>query len=81
MMQTNQLPLFDLWAPVEVLRFSYAIQADDEPFKLYNNYTALYARLLMPQEPALDGFSEVRRRTADPAHVVASQEFRRWMTA
>lgn len=54
----------------EVLRWQHAMATEGDPFRLNNNYTALYARLLMDQEPELTGFFELRRRTADPAHVV-----------
>jgi hypothetical protein len=46
----------------EVLRWQYALQTKGDPYKLNNNYTALYARLLMEQEPELHGFFETRRR-------------------
>jgi hypothetical protein len=44
----------------EVLRYQYDIQTAGEEFKLNNNYTAYYARLLMAQEPELAGLFEVR---------------------
>jgi hypothetical protein len=34
-------------------------------FKLNNNYRAHYARLIMHQEPDLDGIFELRRSKAD----------------
>ena len=46
----------------EVLRWEYALQTRGDEYKLNNSFTALYARLLMEQEPALDGFFEVRER-------------------
>jgi hypothetical protein len=61
---------YGIKALFEVLRFNAAMQTHGDPFKLNNNYTALYARLLMDNEPELVGFFELRRRTADPAHVV-----------
>lgn len=61
---------YGIKALFEVLRFNYAMRTEGDTFKLNNNYTALYARLLMDNEPELDGFFELRRRTADPAHVV-----------
>lgn len=48
----------------EVLRWNYMFTTSDPDFKLNNNYTSLYARLLMEQEPALRGFFETRRRRA-----------------
>ena len=44
----------------EVLRYQYDIQTTGQEFKLNNNYTAYYARLLMAQEPELAGLFEVR---------------------
>ena len=50
-----------LW---EALRYSSGVQTRGEPYKLNNNYTAMYARLLMRQERELRGFFEVRERRA-----------------
>lgn len=36
-----------------------------EEFKLNNNYRSRYARLIMEQEPDLDGFFSLRELTAD----------------
>ena len=48
-----------LW---EALRFTSGVRTRGEPYKLNNNFTALYARLLMRQEPLLLRFFEVRER-------------------
>ena len=44
----------------ERLRWLYALQTQGEAYKLNNNYTAHYARLIMESEPELAGFFEVR---------------------
>ena len=41
------------------MRMDHAIRTNGEPFKLNNNLTAQYTRLLM-QEPGLEGMFEVR---------------------
>lgn len=46
----------------EILRFQSAFRTNGDGFKLNNDYRALYARLLMKQEPELEGFFETRRR-------------------
>lgn len=51
-----------LW---EALRYNSGLQTQGEPYKLNNNYTALYARLLMAEEPELRGMFETRERRAD----------------
>jgi len=50
-----------LW---EVLRYEEAVQttADATSYRLNNNFTASYARLLMDQEEDLEGFFELRER-------------------
>lgn len=50
-----------LW---EVLRYEEALEtnAPASSFRLNNNYTASYARLLMAQEEDLEGFFELRER-------------------
>lgn len=47
----------NLW---ECMRMDHAIRTNGEPWKLNNNLTASYARLLMEQEPELAGWFEVR---------------------
>lgn len=54
---------YDIGALFEVLRFEHAIETTSgDGLKLNNNYRALYARLLMDQEPELDGFFQLRER-------------------
>ena len=48
----------------EIVRYHRALRTvdDHEDFKLNNNYTALYARLIMKKIPRLDGFFSLRVR-------------------
>jgi hypothetical protein len=46
----------------EVLRWSRDLATRGDSFKLNNNYTAYYARLLMEHEPRLAGMFELRER-------------------
>lgn len=55
---------YGIKALFEVLRFKHAMRTNGDAYKLNNNYTALYARLLMEREPYLRGFFETRKRTA-----------------
>jgi hypothetical protein len=49
----------------EVLRWNSHLNPDKAGgYKLNNNYRALYARLIMDQEPDLEGLFELRERTA-----------------
>lgn len=50
----------------EVVRFHRAMETADQSsdWKLNNSYTALYARLLMNNEPELRGFFRTRARPA-----------------
>lgn len=52
---------YGMKALVEVLRFQYNVRTVGDVFKLNNNYTAHYARLLMEQYPELEGFFETRQ--------------------
>ena len=45
----------------ERVRWEYNVQTDDEPYRMNNNYTAHYARLLMKQEPELADYFQVRK--------------------
>jgi hypothetical protein len=44
----------------EVLRWRTAMATRGSEFKLNNNHTSRYARMLMENEPGLDGFFELR---------------------
>ena len=52
---------YGMKALFEILRFN-ALLTVDHNFRLSNNFTALYARLLMEQEPELEGFFRIRAR-------------------
>ena len=47
----------------EVVRWNRLIATTDDRFKLNNNYRAYYARLIMQQEPTLNGLFELRETT------------------
>ena len=51
---------YGLRALFEVLRFKSSIDTTGRQFKLNNNYTSFYARLIMDLEPALIGFFQIR---------------------
>lgn len=56
---------FERWsikAAFEICRWMAALQTVGEDFKLNNDYHALYARKLMAEVPALEGFFELRER-------------------
>lgn len=59
---------YGIGAIFEVIRFHRAINTTDTDFKLNNNYRALYARLIMQNEPDLDDFFETRLRIAKVRH-------------
>jgi hypothetical protein len=45
----------------ESARYDYAIKTNGEPYKLNNNTTAYYARLIMSRNPDLAGIFSTRR--------------------
>ena len=47
----------------EVIRWEYDLKTTGD-FKLNNNYTAWYARLVMERNPSLDGFFQLRKAKA-----------------
>lgn len=54
---------YGMKAIFEVIRFNYLMSTNSsDGFKMNNNFTALYARLVMEQEPELDGFFAIRQR-------------------
>lgn len=46
----------------EVLRFNHALKTTGKTYKINNNLTPFYARLLMKNEPRLAGFFKIRSR-------------------
>ncbi len=55
---------FGIAALYEGLRYQRALETTTDDFKLNNDFRALYARLLMEQEPELHGLFETRHRSA-----------------
>jgi len=51
---------YGIKAIVEVVRFHRALETTDPDFKLNNNYSSRYARILMDEEPELAGFFQTR---------------------
>lgn len=56
---------YGIGALFEVVRFHRAIMTTDPHFKLNNNHRALYSRMLMKNEPLLEGFFRTRIRKAE----------------
>ena len=50
---------YGIKALIEVLRWK-SIKTTGEDYKINNNFTAYYARLIMEEEPDLDGFFKIR---------------------
>lgn len=49
----------------EILRWQFALQTNGEPFRLSNDFTSRYARLLVKNNPELDGFFTLRELRAE----------------
>lgn len=61
----NGIQQYGMKALYEVLRYQVTMAAGRDGFRLNNSYTSRYARLIMDNEPLLDGFFETRTlRTA-----------------
>ncbi len=54
---------YGIGALFEVARFHRALETSEPAYKLNNNYRAIYARMLMENEPDLAGFFDIRERT------------------
>ncbi len=61
-------PQWSIQAVIEVLRWQSIFDTThpDEDYKLNNNYNAFYARLVMENEPDLEGFFQLRGHDAKP---------------
>lgn len=53
-----------LWEVLRWQQFTGQLQFDE--YKLNNNFTSRYARLIMEREPELKGFFEIRRLWPEP---------------
>jgi hypothetical protein len=53
---------FGMKALFEALRYYSALQTEGDEWKLNNNHTSFYARLLMDRHPELEDFFEIRER-------------------
>jgi hypothetical protein len=66
--QARGIEQYSVDALFHVLRWEMAVETsrdeDEDPFRLNNNYTSFYARLIMDREPDLKGFFELRVRKA-----------------
>mgnify|MGYP005605361355 FL=1 len=53
---------YSMKALFEIIRYHRTISTNDPQFKLNNNYTSFYARLLMEKENMLKGFFRLRQQ-------------------
>lgn len=64
-MQKAGVKKFGMKGVFEYLRWQYAMQTQGDQYKLNNNYTSLYSRLIMEREAELRGFFETRKRVGE----------------
>jgi hypothetical protein len=65
------------WIIINRIRWDHDLRASGDPFKINNDYIALYARLLIHEDPSFNGFFELRKMK--PSGRKMSQEERdRW---
>lgn len=61
-LKKSGVEFYGIKAIFEIVRFHRIIKTSDPAFKLNNNFTALYSRMLMENEEELDGFFRTRVR-------------------
>lgn len=66
-MKARGIDHYGMKAVWEVMRFKY-LETTGDIYKLNNNYTAFYARLIMANEPDLSGFFETRTSPHDDSY-------------
>ena len=59
---------FGAKAVMERIRWSTMVETSGDTYKLNNNYTAFYARMLMDSHPEHEGLFKTRRSKADETH-------------
>lgn len=71
---------YGIKALFEIIRFHRAIRTTDPAFKINNNFSSLYARLIMKDYPELEDFFEIRVRTAKVRHNRMMSELEEWLS-
>jgi hypothetical protein len=56
---------YSAWVIINVLRWEYDIQTAHTEFKISNDHIAIYARLLIWNDPSFYGFFELKRMNPD----------------
>lgn len=51
---------YSAWTVINVIRWNFDLRTT-EPFKINNDFIALYARLLIHHDPSFEGFFELRK--------------------
>ena len=67
---------YGAWVLVQALRWHRDLQAVGDVFKINNDYIALYARLLVHDDPVFEGFFEMRRMKASDRRQSSEERYR-----
>jgi hypothetical protein len=51
---------YSAWTIIQRIRWGHDVQAQNEPFKINNDFIALYARFLIHVAPQFEGFFDLR---------------------
>lgn len=70
-------PKYSAWSIVQQIRWNHDLQEQNEPFKINNDYIALYARFLIHVAPEFDGFFELRSMKSCDRRVSSEERYRR----
>lgn len=60
---------YSAWTIITWIRFEQDLRTTGDPFQINNDYTALYARLLIHRCPEFNGFFELRRMKGSDRHL------------
>ncbi len=67
---------YSAWTIINVLRWNFDLK-HEEPFKINNDYIALYARLLIYHDSQFEGFFELRTMKAFDRRESSEERYRR----
>lgn len=68
---------YSAWTIIQRIRWGHDVQAQNEPFKINNDFIALYARFLIHVAPEFDGFFELRSMKPCDRRVSSEERYRR----
>jgi len=76
-MKTAGRTKYSAWGIIQRIRWDHDIQRGTEPFKINNDYIAMYSRLLVHEESEFEGFFQHRALKPEDRRVSTEERYRK----